>query len=50
MVTDADDADDPVVTCPCGWRGHRSGLADDGPGHEWCCPMCGRDIDPDPDP
>lgn len=45
-ITDADDTQDPVITCPvCGWQGHRSGLSDYGPGHEWCCPMCGQDLD-----
>ncbi len=35
---------DPIYSCPsCDWEGTKDQLADDGPGHEWCCPMCGCD-------
>jgi predicted RNA-binding Zn-ribbon protein involved in translation (DUF1610 family) len=40
-----DDRDLPVYSCPeCGWEGHKEDMADEGPGHELCCPECGCDM------
>jgi hypothetical protein len=33
-----------MLDCECGWTGAYDELADDGPGHQFCCPECGADL------